>query len=36
MGSPAFDINKYRKSYVHFRNLESIVQRLEKLEKEKE
>ena len=34
MGSPAFDINKYRKAYVHFRNLDSIVQRLERLEKE--
>ncbi len=34
MGSPAFEINKYRKAYIHFRNLESIVQRLEKLEKE--
>lgn len=34
MGSPAFDINKYRKAYVHFRNLDSIVQRLERLERE--
>ena len=33
MGSPAFEVAKYRKSYVHFRNLDSIVQRLEKLEK---
>lgn len=32
MGSPAFDINKYRKAYVHFRNLDAIVQRLERLE----
>lgn len=33
MGSPAFDINKYRKAYVHFRNLDAIVQRLERLER---
>ena len=34
MGSPAFEVNKYRKAYIHFRNLDSIVQRLNKLEKE--
>ena len=34
MGSPAFEANKYRKAYVHFRNLDSIVQRIDKLEKE--
>ncbi len=33
MGSPAFDANKYRKAFIHFRNLESIVQRIDKLEK---
>jgi len=33
MGSPAFDANKYRKAYIHFRNLDSIVQRVDKLEK---
>jgi UDP-3-O-[3-hydroxymyristoyl] glucosamine N-acyltransferase len=33
MGSPAFEVQKYRKSYIHFRNLEKIVERLEKLEK---
>ena len=33
MGSPAFDANKYRKTYIHFRNLDSIVQRIDKLEK---
>ena len=32
MGSPAFEVQKYRKSYIHFRNLERIVERLEKLE----
>jgi UDP-3-O-[3-hydroxymyristoyl] glucosamine N-acyltransferase len=39
MGSPAFDVNKYRKAYIHFRNLDSLVQRignLEKLQKETE
>ncbi len=34
LGSPAFEINKYRKAYVHFRNLNSLVERIEKLEKE--
>jgi UDP-3-O-[3-hydroxymyristoyl] glucosamine N-acyltransferase len=33
MGSPAFDANKYRKAFIHFRNFESIVQRIDKLEK---
>jgi len=35
MGSPAFDANKYRKAFIHFRNFESIVQRIDKLEKGK-
>lgn len=34
MGSPAFDATKYRKAFVHFRNLDAIVQRIEKLEKQ--
>lgn len=34
MGSPAFEANKYRKAFVHFRNLDSIVHRIDKLEKE--
>lgn len=34
MGSPAFDISLYRKSYVHFRNLNKIVDRISLLEKE--
>ena len=34
MGSPAFDANKYRKAYVHFRNLDALVQRVDKLEKQ--
>ncbi|MCB0795291.1 MAG: UDP-3-O-(3-hydroxymyristoyl)glucosamine N-acyltransferase [Flavobacteriales bacterium] len=33
MGSPAFEVQKYRKSYIHFRNLDKIVDRIEKLEK---
>jgi UDP-3-O-[3-hydroxymyristoyl] glucosamine N-acyltransferase len=33
MGSPAFDANKYRKAYIHFRNLDSIAQRVSALEK---
>ncbi len=33
MGSPAFDANKYRKAFIHFRNLDAIVERIEKLEK---
>lgn len=33
MGSPAFDANKYRKAFIHFRNLDSIVQRISDLEK---
>lgn len=33
MGSPAFDANKYRKAFVHFRNLDSIAQRLGEVEK---
>lgn len=35
MGSPAFDVSKYRKSYIHFRNLDSIVKRIDQLEKDK-
>ena len=34
MGSPAFDANVYRKAYIHFRNLDSLAQRVNKLEKE--
>jgi UDP-3-O-[3-hydroxymyristoyl] glucosamine N-acyltransferase len=33
MGSPAFDANKYRKAFIHFRNLDNLVQRVDKLEK---
>jgi UDP-3-O-[3-hydroxymyristoyl] glucosamine N-acyltransferase len=31
-GSPAFEASKYRKAYVHFRNLEKIVARIDRLE----
>ena len=33
MGSPAFDANKYRKAYIHFRNLDALVQRVDTIEK---
>lgn len=33
MGSPAFDAGKYRKAFVHFRNLDALVQRVSALEK---
>ena len=29
-----FEAGKYRKTYVHFRNLDGIVQRVDKLEKQ--
>lgn len=32
MGAPAFDHDKYIKAYIHFRNLEKIVKRIEELE----
>jgi UDP-3-O-[3-hydroxymyristoyl] glucosamine N-acyltransferase len=32
MGSPAFEVQKYRKSYIHFRNLDSLVERVQQLE----
>lgn len=34
MGSPAFDISLYRKSYVHFRNLTKLADRISSIEKE--
>jgi len=33
MGSPAFDANRYRKAYIHFRNLDNLAQRISMLEK---
>ena len=34
MGSPAFDANKYRKAYIHFRNLDALSSRVDALEKQ--
>lgn len=34
MGSPAFDANKYRKAFVHFRNLDALAQRVATLERQ--
>lgn len=34
LGSPAFDAVSYRKAYVHFRNFEKIMQRIDMLEAE--
>ncbi|MFL9483375.1 UDP-3-O-(3-hydroxymyristoyl)glucosamine N-acyltransferase [Chitinophagaceae bacterium LWZ2-11] len=34
MGSPAFEASKYRKAFIHFRNLDSLVQRVDKIEKQ--
>lgn len=31
-GSPAFDLKRYLRSYIHFRNFEKIVQRIDELE----
>ena len=36
LGSPAFEINKYKKAYIHFKNLENIVERIENLEKQEQ
>ena len=33
-GSPAFEASKYRKAFIHFRNLDSLVQRVDVLEKQ--
>ncbi len=33
MGSPAYEIRDYHKSYIHFKNLDIIVKRIDKLEK---
>jgi len=35
MGSPAFEAGKYRKAYIHFRNLDSLAQKVSKLEQQK-
>lgn len=36
LGSPAMEVSKFRRSMVHFRNLQEIVDRITKLEKEQE
>lgn len=33
MGAPAINLRQYMKSYIHFRNLHKIVERIDKLEK---
>ena len=33
MGSPAFEVSRYRKTYVHFRNLDDLVKRVGELER---
>jgi UDP-3-O-[3-hydroxymyristoyl] glucosamine N-acyltransferase len=33
MGAPAFDISRYKKSYIHFRNLDTYIKKIEELEK---
>ncbi|HOZ29703.1 MAG TPA: UDP-3-O-(3-hydroxymyristoyl)glucosamine N-acyltransferase [Bacteroidales bacterium] len=33
MGAPAYDIRAFHKSYIHFKNLDDIVKRLEQIEK---
>jgi UDP-3-O-[3-hydroxymyristoyl] glucosamine N-acyltransferase len=35
-GSPAFDISKYRRAYIHFRNLENIKNKLDEIDKKLE
>lgn len=34
MGSPAIEANKFKKSYIHFRNLEKLVKKVDELENE--
>lgn len=34
MGSPAMEASKYRKAFIHFRNFEKIIKRIEYLEAE--
>jgi UDP-3-O-[3-hydroxymyristoyl] glucosamine N-acyltransferase len=36
MGSPAFDVRKYKISYVHFRNLDKHISRIDHLEKSRD
>ena len=34
MGSPAMEASKYRKAFIHFRNFEKLVKRIDELEQE--
>jgi UDP-3-O-[3-hydroxymyristoyl] glucosamine N-acyltransferase len=34
MGSPAFEIGRYKKSYIHFRNLQKLSDKIDSLEKQ--
>jgi UDP-3-O-[3-hydroxymyristoyl] glucosamine N-acyltransferase len=34
MGSPAFEISRYRKAYIHFRNLQKLTGKIDELEKQ--
>jgi UDP-3-O-[3-hydroxymyristoyl] glucosamine N-acyltransferase len=34
MGSPAFEIGRYRKAYIHFRNLQKLTDKIDLLEKQ--
>jgi UDP-3-O-[3-hydroxymyristoyl] glucosamine N-acyltransferase len=34
MGSPAFEISRYKKSYIHFRNLQKLNDKIDSLEKQ--
>jgi UDP-3-O-[3-hydroxymyristoyl] glucosamine N-acyltransferase len=34
MGSPAFEITRYRKAYIHFRNLQKLSDKIDELEKQ--
>jgi len=34
MGSPAFEISRYRKAYIHFRNFHKLAEKIDELEKQ--
>jgi len=34
MGSPAFEIGRYKKAYIHFRNLQKLTEKIDELEKQ--
>ncbi len=35
LGTPAMEVSKFRRTIVHFRNLQEIVDRIDRLEKER-